>query len=292
MFLEKKDVSLYYEVRGTGDPLILIHGVIVDAGLYENAADLLSSRYMVITYDRRGISRSRLKDTEESAAGESARQIIQKEAGSDAVDPDVFMDAQIQDILDLMDHLQIKGAYFAGASAGAVIGQYLMQRFPERVRHLIMYEPAMLGYMDKEPDVKEWTQDMLELIQKHKYNSAILAFAENIASFDERSPKKAVDVSFREMHNHEYCLNTEFPALVRYRPDLDAMRRMADRITLAAGEKSKGTFYYRSALELAESIGKKAMFYPGYHNLPYDLPREFAVSVMGTLMLSQRIPQL
>ena len=289
MFLEKKDVSLYYEVRGTGDPLILIHGVIVDAGLYENTADLLSSRYMVITYDRRGISRSRLKEPEDSVPGESTRQNVQKESGSDAGEPDVFMDAQIQDILDLMDHLHIKDAYFAGASAGAVIGQYLLQCFPERVRHLIMYEPAMLGYMDKEPDVKEWTRDMLELIQKHKYNSAILAFAENIASFDERSPKKAIDVSFREMHNHEYCLNTEFPALVCYHPDLDAMKRVSDRITLAAGEKSKGTFYYRSAQELAESIGKKALYYPGFHNLPYDLPREFTVSVMGTFMLSQSI---
>ena len=58
MFIEKDDVSLYYEVRGNGDPLILIHGVIVDAGLYEEAARLLAGRFRVVTYDRRGYSRS------------------------------------------------------------------------------------------------------------------------------------------------------------------------------------------------------------------------------------------
>ena len=43
MFLEKEDVSLYYEVQGQGQPLLLIHGVIVDGGLYEKAAELLNS---------------------------------------------------------------------------------------------------------------------------------------------------------------------------------------------------------------------------------------------------------
>ena len=293
MVLDKEDVSLYYEVRGSGEALILIHGVIVDAGLYENAAELLAQHYRVITYDRRGISRSRLKDPADisAPAGNDSGNSLQLSSGDDKDDAAVFMDRQIQDILDLMDHLQIEDACFAGASAGAVIGQYLLQKAPNRVRHLIMYEPAMLGFMAEEADVAEWTRKMLDLIEKHKYNSAILAFAENIASFDSRSPRKPVDVSFREMHNHEYCLRTEFPALVRYRPDPDAMKRMADRITLAAGEKSEGTFYYRSALALAECIGKKAVFFPGYHNLPFDLPQEFAINVLGTLLLSQRAPE-
>ena len=68
MVLDKEDVSLYYEVRGSGEALILIHGVIVDAGLYENAAELLAQHYRVITYDRRGISRSRLKDPADISA--------------------------------------------------------------------------------------------------------------------------------------------------------------------------------------------------------------------------------
>ena len=31
MYLEREDVNLYYETYGEGEPLLLIHGVIVDA---------------------------------------------------------------------------------------------------------------------------------------------------------------------------------------------------------------------------------------------------------------------
>ena len=59
MYLEKENVSLYYEVHGEGDPLILIHGVIVDADLYRETAKLLSKYYKVILYDRRGSGKIR-----------------------------------------------------------------------------------------------------------------------------------------------------------------------------------------------------------------------------------------
>ena len=58
MFLDTEDVNLYYEVKGEGEPLLLVHGVVVDAGLYDEAAKLLAKQYKVITYDRRGSSRS------------------------------------------------------------------------------------------------------------------------------------------------------------------------------------------------------------------------------------------
>lgn len=265
MFLEKEDVSLYYEVRGDGDPLILIHGVMVDAGLFERTAELLSRFYRVVTYDRRGNSRSILR-------AEQAFSI----------------DDQAADILALMDHLGIGSAYFAGASAGAAVGQHFLSLYPERVRHLIMYEPALLGHMSGQPDVGEWIGKMQDLIRRGRYNSALLAFANNIASFDTRSPQKSGEQSLREMSNLRYALTEEFPGLIAYKPDLAALRRQASKVTLAAGEKSEGTIYYRGALELARELGKTALFYPGYHNLPYDLPREFAICVLGTLQMTEK----
>ena len=43
MILKREFGELYYEVRGEGKPLLLIHGVIVDASLYEQTAEILSS---------------------------------------------------------------------------------------------------------------------------------------------------------------------------------------------------------------------------------------------------------
>lgn len=262
MYLEKKDVSLYYETRGQGEPLILVHGVIVDAGLFAQTAEILSRCYQVITFDRRGTSRSALK-----------------------TDPHFDMDEQADDILDLMNALGLDSAYFVGASAGAVVAQYFFQKYPDKVRHLIMYEPAILGYLMDEPWIRDWIEEMRQLVEKGKINTAILHFARNIASFDTRSPAKPPEMFRREMGNHVYALTQEFPGLVAYRPDIEAMKRNADRITIAAGEKSGETIYAHGARRLAEDIGKQADFYPGYHNLPYDLPREFAICILGTLLL-------
>lgn len=262
MYLEKEDVSLYYEVRGEGEPLLLIHGVVVDADLYCNTAEILSRYFRVITFDRRGNSRSVCK-------GERT----------------FCMEDQIEDIRDLLDELQIERAYIVGASAGAVIGQYFFQTYPQRVRHLIMYEPAMHWTMADDEEMKQWSDTMTELIAHRKFSTAILRFVEHIASYDDRGPKKDPKVSRREMGNYEYMLTQEFPGLLAYQPDMEKLLSQAEHITIAAGEKSGESAYARIAVKLAERMGKKPLFYPGYHNLPYDLPKEFAICVLGTLML-------
>ncbi len=56
--VETESGEIHYEVRGQGPPLLMIHGSGLDAGGFSPVADILSDVYMVITYDRRGNSRS------------------------------------------------------------------------------------------------------------------------------------------------------------------------------------------------------------------------------------------
>ncbi|NYH54563.1 pimeloyl-ACP methyl ester carboxylesterase [Nocardiopsis arvandica] len=52
-------IELYYEDRGTGQPVVLIHGYPLDGHSWEKqAAALLDTGYRVITYDRRGFGQS------------------------------------------------------------------------------------------------------------------------------------------------------------------------------------------------------------------------------------------
>ncbi len=53
------DIELYYEDRGTGKPVVLVHGWPLNGGSWERqSAALLAADYRVITYDRRGFGRS------------------------------------------------------------------------------------------------------------------------------------------------------------------------------------------------------------------------------------------
>ncbi len=53
------DIQLYYEDRGSGTPVVLVHGWPLSGGSWERqSAALLAAGYRVVTYDRRGFGRS------------------------------------------------------------------------------------------------------------------------------------------------------------------------------------------------------------------------------------------
>lgn len=263
MLLNRKDFSLYYEVRGEGDPLLLIHGVIVDGGLFEESAKLLAQKYKVILFDRRGNSRSVFYEKKE-------RQFS--------------MDEQADDIEALLEELGVQKAFVFGASAGAAIGQFFVQKYPERVRHLIMYEPACLRLIiDREPDLQTWVEKIEGMIAKKRFNRALLEFSGSIGAPDPAGRTKSAEVSMREYGNIEYAMTVELPGTLHYLPDLESMRSMREKITLAMGTLNSETVYHRIAPELSRQTGVPLVTYPGTHNFPFEQPELFADGVSRTL---------
>ena len=52
-------IQLYYEDHGSGPPVVLVHGYLLDGRSWEmQEAALLDAGYRVITYDRRGFGNS------------------------------------------------------------------------------------------------------------------------------------------------------------------------------------------------------------------------------------------
>ncbi|MFF5264967.1 alpha/beta fold hydrolase [Actinomadura viridis] len=58
--LTMTDARIHYEMLGSGPPLLLVPGGNGDAGVYTAAARTLARHFTVVTYDRRGHSRSPL----------------------------------------------------------------------------------------------------------------------------------------------------------------------------------------------------------------------------------------
>jgi pimeloyl-ACP methyl ester carboxylesterase len=94
--------KIYYEVKGNGEPVLLVHGFIVNGQSWKRTElykDLLNAGYKVIILDQRGNGFS------------------DKPHDSTAYDND----AEAKDILGLLKHLKIKSYSAVGYSRGSII---------------------------------------------------------------------------------------------------------------------------------------------------------------------------
>ena len=58
--LQVPGANIHYQVRGSGPIILLVHGGGGDADKFHHVANHLANWYTVVTYDRRGHSRSNL----------------------------------------------------------------------------------------------------------------------------------------------------------------------------------------------------------------------------------------
>ena len=112
-------VELFYELSGSGEPLVLVHGSWGDHHNWDPVVPALSESFRVLAYDRRGHSAS------ERPAGQGS----------------VFEDAD--DLAGLIDELALAPAHVAGNSGGAAIALRAATRRPDVFRSLIVHEPPL-----------------------------------------------------------------------------------------------------------------------------------------------------
>ena len=114
-------VTLFYELIGNGEPLVLVHGGWTDHSSWQFVVPQLAESFRVLTYDRRGHSRSERPVTQ----------------GSRRTDED--------DLAALIEAFDLAPAHLVGNSYGASISLGLASRHPELVGTVIAHEPPLLG---------------------------------------------------------------------------------------------------------------------------------------------------
>lgn len=127
--MERADVNgvtLEFEVRGEGEPVVLVHGgLLADENAPLLGESSLNDGYRVINYHRRGF------------------------AGSSRPPGRATIGDQAADLRALLDHLGIERAHLVGHSLGGVIAVQLALDAPERVQTLTLLEPALMGAIAK-----------------------------------------------------------------------------------------------------------------------------------------------
>ena len=108
------DIHIYYELRGEGEPLVVILGLATDVSEWEAMIGLFASRFRVLAFDNRGVGRS------------------------DKPDVPYSVELMADDTVGLMDFVGMTRANVLGISLGGRIALDTAIRHPGRVEKLVL----------------------------------------------------------------------------------------------------------------------------------------------------------
>ena len=128
-FVEVPGARLYYELAGEGEPIVFLHGGLLDGRMWDEQFQFFAQRYQVIRYDMRRSGKS------EDAA---------------SVGPVI----PYQDLYHLMSALSLRQATLVGLSGGARAALDMAIAYPTMVQRLVAVSPGLSGY----EFVDEWTK--------------------------------------------------------------------------------------------------------------------------------------
>ncbi len=125
-FTSVNGVNLYFETKGKGDALLLIHAGVGDSRMWDSQFEALSKTHFVIRCDLRGFGQSDMQ-------------------------PGTF--SYYEDISALLNYLNVEKASLIGISFGGYVAIDFSLAYPEKVKSLILGSPALGGYKFKTEEV-------------------------------------------------------------------------------------------------------------------------------------------
>ncbi|WRZ94672.1 alpha/beta hydrolase [Streptomyces sp. NBC_01007] len=263
--------TLYYEVRGAGPLLLVSQSGEGDANRSDAMVDHLVDAYTVVTYDRRGLSRSLLDDPTRGAT----------------------LDEHVDDVHRLLLHLADGPALMLGCSMGAVIGLRLAQRHPERLSVLVAHEPAIPGMLPDAERIRARREldEMREVFHRDGWVAGVRRIGEILGIDPARQEVEpgARTVPLDASREANFTFFIEHDALTMSRAELGpdeigALKGGPVRVVPAAGRTTpRQVFDYRCAEELAAGLGAGPVHFPGGHNGNLTHPKGFA-ELLRTLL--------
>ena len=201
-------VELEYEVKGAGEPVLLISPVLADGFVPLLREPALADRYRLIRYHKRGW------------------------AGSTHTPPPVSIDTHAADAAALLEHLGARRAHVAGHSSGGAIGLQLALDRPEMVHTLLLLEPSILSNLPSAPAFLQSAGPAFEAYAAGNHEQALALFMTAVSGLDwntcqalleERIPG-AVEGALKDV---DTFFGIELPALVQWSFDAQSAAAIA-----------------------------------------------------------------
>jgi pimeloyl-ACP methyl ester carboxylesterase len=251
--------SLWYRTQGMGPALILMGGGPSNADTLQPLASRLAGDFTVVTYDRRGYSRSHVSDP----AGPAGPAGIPLHA---------------DDARRLVAELGPGPVAVFGTSFGALIALELAATVPAALGTVLVHEPP-LGQLLAGDDRQPFD---LNLDAEKDPAAALNAIAASVGVSRGRAADAPAGPGSSPA-DVELFIRRDAPAIGDYRLDLDRLRAMGGRVIVAGSLESRGFYPYRCAEQLARHLDTPLAELPGNHAGMIGHPDEFAARLLELL---------
>lgn len=261
--VEANGSKLYYELTGDrGDPLILIHGSWGDHQNWARAVPGLAESFRVLTYDRRGHSRS------------------------ERVDAQGTFEEDAMDAAAMLTELGLAPAHVVGNSGGAIISLKLAILKPQVFRSLTVHEPPLFDLLVDDPATRQLMDDgrgraekVVKLLEAGDKAGGARLFVETLAFGPGGWDKFPQEMKDTFIGNADTWLDeTRDPQGLNV--DLDALSKFWRPSMLSYGGKSP-PFFKAIIKKLGDAIpGSRVEEYPNDGHTPHiSNPEEFVKRV-------------
>ena len=219
----------------------------------------------MLTYDRRGFSRSHLDGPQ---------------------DYEHRLETDADDVRRLIEHVSDDPVTVFGSSSGGIVALTVLTHHPSVVRGLVPHEPPAMRLL---PDGQTWIDFFFRVYDRYRSSGiepALAMFREQAFVESDRqvmaharSPQQSEAMLTNATYWFEHELR-QYPAV-----DLDcaALTVHANRIVLVVGRESRGYPCYEVTVELGKTLGREVIELPGGHIGFVTQPAAFARGLHDSL---------
>jgi pimeloyl-ACP methyl ester carboxylesterase len=137
---------LFYEVAGSGPPVVLLHGGLWDGRVWDDQWEALAARFRMVRPDVRGFGRSDPAEQEFNLT---------------------------QDLLTVLDTEEIERATVVGLSLGGYIAVDLALARPDRVSGLVLVGAGVTGFDDWSEEIQRHRKETDAAVQRGDLAAAL-----------------------------------------------------------------------------------------------------------------------
>jgi len=122
--------GLYFEVKGTGEPMIFLHGIGSSHAMFEPQVDFFSLTNQTITVDLKGNGKS------------------------ESVPTSKYLSVHFESLLEVYKFLGIEKAVVVGVSYGGIVAQSFAIEHPDKVKGLVLIDTYAQLFPKSLPEVR------------------------------------------------------------------------------------------------------------------------------------------